>query len=163
LGVAYGTARSVTISVGETAKWMLTIGGRGFAGQTALDCSGAPTGANCTVTPSSLNVSSIYSSTLNVSVTTGVTSARATPVAPPSASLWVVALLACVILPIGGPSGKPGRFQKTLLFLLLLLLCACGDGGSDNSMAIRAGSYTINVTATSGSTTETVPLTLIVQ
>jgi hypothetical protein len=165
LGVAYGTKRSVTVSSGNTAKWTLTIGGGGFSGQTTLACSGAPTAANCTVTPSSLKVSSTYRSTLDVSVTTNGTLARSVPPATHSPWLWAVALFGCAVLPIGGRAWKPrSRFRRILPFFLLLLICACGGGGGESSStSTPAGAYTINVTATSGSTTETVPLTLIVQ
>jgi hypothetical protein len=60
------------------------------------------------------------------------------------------------------------KFLQRALLMLLLFLVSCGGGGSSvgshsNPNGTPAGTYTLSVTATSGSTTQAMPLTLIVQ
>ena len=81
--------------------------------------------------------------------------------------LWTMVALGMVVGPglrIVGP-----KFLQRALLMLLLSLVSCGGGGSSsvgsqsNPNGTPAGTYTLSVTATSGSTTQAMPLMLIVQ
>ena len=85
-----------------------------------------------------------------------------------------MAMLGIVILPGMRIGKRPMRRYLWLAPLTLcLLLASCGGGGNigsnnpggqqTNPNGTPAGTYTVNVTATSGSATQTIPLTLIVQ
>jgi len=68
-------------------------------------------------------------------------------------------------LPAPRQSRVPPAVAKTRLALrpLALALCACGGSGSNSSGGTPAGTYTLAITAKSGSVTQTLNLTLIVQ
>jgi hypothetical protein len=169
LGTAAGGASSATVTAGQTASYTLSIGGQGVSGTATVSCTGAPTGANCTV-PGSVTVSATSASTFTVSVST---TARSTAAITPNSSplkIWLgLAILGMILLP-GSATGA--RFNRRLIRILpialLLFVGACGgSGGSSgtqpNPTGTPAGKYTVTVTATSGSTTQSVPLTLTVQ
>jgi hypothetical protein len=173
LAVAPGGSASETVQAGGTAMYTLAIGGTGFSGVVTLSCTGAPTGANCSV-PATVNVSATSASNFTVNVTTTSRStAQLTPFRPfrtPWSWLWAVALVG-VILPARrlGKRSVLRQIQITPL-LLLLFVCSCG-GGSDSSGSgshsnpngTPAGTYTITVNASSHALSESIPITLIVQ
>lgn len=55
LGVASGSSNSATVTAGQAANYKLSIGGAGVSGMATLTCTGAPTGATCSL-PASVNV-----------------------------------------------------------------------------------------------------------
>jgi hypothetical protein len=66
-----------------------------------------------------------------------------------------------IVLPAGVSSKQLARrYPLWLLLFLLMFLCSCGGG---NSSATPAGTYTLTITAKLGSTSEQMPLTLLVQ
>ena len=84
------------------------------------------------------------------------------------ASWLPVAGLAFLGLGIGSRFSRRRRVLGGALFLalmtLLLLLPACGGhSSSSTTTGTPAGTYTINVSATSGSFSQTTPITLVVQ
>jgi hypothetical protein len=167
LGAPSGDSVSETIVAGQTASYTLAIGGAGMSGPASLSCAGAPRGANCSV-PASQSLSSTLPATFGVSVTT--TSSAMAALHPPSfwsvPWLWTMVALGMVVGPglrVVGP-----KFLQRALLMLLVLLVACGGGGSSvrsqsNPNGTPAGTYTLSVTATSGSTTQAMSLRLIVQ
>jgi len=166
LGVAPGSSGSATVSAGQTATYKLTIGGQGMSGTASLTCTGAPTGASCSV-PASVNVSGTTAATFNVSVTTTPRSSGL--LIPPGMNpnwMWATSLFALVLLPAGS-SRKRSRLRgswRTLPFLMLLLVCACGGGsGTPTQTGTPAGTYSLTVTANVGSTTQSTVLSLKVQ
>jgi hypothetical protein len=162
LGVAPGSSSSQTVSAGGTAKYTLAIGGQGVSGTATLTCSGAPSGATCTV-PASENVSGTSASTFPVSVTT--TARNSALLLRPHSGfgwMWAVGILSFLVLP-GSRRARRGKLHL-LPFALLLFLCSCGGGSSSSSSSgTPVGTYTITVTATMGSNQSSTPLTLIVQ
>ena len=173
LGLRATGSSSVTVAAESTANYTLSIGGAGISGHTSLTCTGAPTGADCSISPASLTVSATTPSSLKVSVTTtsrtmaALIRSRSTP-AP---WLWAVAVMGIVVLPGAGIRGRSLRKYLRLVPLgLLLLLCSCGGGSSSatsnqqtNPNGTPAGNYTLTVTAKSGSMTQSMGLTLTVQ
>lgn len=179
LNVANGAQNSATIAAGNTAQYMLTIGGAGFSGPVTLSCNGAPTGATCSVTPASLTVSATNTTALNVSVgTTSRSSAFLLRHVGLSPWLWAGVLFCLVGLSFS--KGKVKRFMAWALFATLVIV-GCGGGssstngggsnlasggsgnGSANPNGTPAGTYPLTVVANSGSASQSVPLTLIVQ
>jgi sugar lactone lactonase YvrE len=179
-----GAAVSVAAgaSTGNTSTITLTPAG-GFTGSVALTAALAsgPTGAVKpptfsfgTTTPVSITGAAPGTATLTISTTasstTSCTAANQTPRGIP----WFAgsgAVLACVFL-FGIPARRR-RWQSILGMLLLLAalgggLVACGGGGTSpcspaTTPGTTAGAYTITVTGTSGSLTETGTVTLTVQ
>lgn len=169
LGLASGSSASAAVTAGATATYALSIGGSGMAGAAALTCSGAPTGATCSI-PATVPLSATAASALNVSVST---TARSQVWLYPGGStpwLWALALLGCLALSKAVSIQPSQRLRWHFAPFLALTLCACGGGGSTsptptpaNPNGTPAGAYTIVVTAKSGATTQTQNLTLTVR
>lgn len=167
-GVASGGSSSATVTAGNTATYMLTIGGGGVGGQTSLACTGAPNGASCTVTPSSLNVSGASASSISVSVTTTAASAA---IVHTTRGAWMFAagILGFVLLPVSRKRSRYVRCLSVLPLAMVMMLAGCGGGGSGSVPPSQgggtpSGTYPLTVTATpTGGTPQTVKLTLIVQ
>jgi hypothetical protein len=165
-GIPSGGSSSETVSAGGTAKYALSIGGAGMGGQTSITCSGAPTGAACTVTPSSLNVSATSPSSIAVSVTTASSAA----VVHSQRVSWMLAegILGFALLPVSSKKRRM-RYLSALSLAMILMLSACGGGGGSGSIpsgggGTPSGTYPLTVTATpTGGTPQSVKLTLIVQ
>jgi hypothetical protein len=170
LGVPSGDSSSATIVAGQTATYTLSIGGAGLSGTASLSCTGSPAGANCSV-PASEPFSSTVPATFNLSVSTTsrTVGALRLPAFAPVAGLWVFALLGMVVHRGRRiPARSLRRYLPLTLLTLLLFLCSCGGGGNSgtpqaNPNGTPAGTYTLNVKATSNATVQTTSLTLIVQ
>jgi hypothetical protein len=167
LSTTPGSSSSVTVAPGATAKYSLSIGGAGLGGTASLTCSGAPTGANCSV-PASVAVTATSAATFNVTVSTTPTMAKFHSFGfRPVPWLWAVALMGFVVLP-KKEMLRHHSASLSLLFLsalLLLAICSCGGSGGGNSggTTTPAGSYTLIVTAQDGSTSQSTKLTLTVR
>jgi hypothetical protein len=171
LGVAPGGSASETVQAGGTAMYTLAIGGTGFSGTVALSCTGAPTGAQCSL-PGTTSVSATSASNFTVNITTTArTTAQLTPFRPfrtPSSWLWAVALLGIIL-----PTRRLGRRSvprgiRMVPLVLVLFICSCGGGSSSsgshsNQNGTRAGTYTITVNGSSHNLSQSIPITLIVQ
>lgn len=143
-----------------------------MSGTATVGCTGAPTGADCTFPGgTSVNVNAMQASPFTVQVTT---TSRTMAAALPNRTMpwrWMWPIAGFVLLPGSIARKRPGRRAVWVLpFLMLVLLCACGGGGSStggsgssNPNGTPAGTYKLTVTATLGSTQESIPLTLTVQ
>ena len=177
LSIANGASDSQTVAAGNTAKYLLSIGGSGFAGVASLSCTGAPADATCT-TPGTEAVSATQLMTFAVTVST---QARSNVVLVPQIErrwlpwLWALGVLGVLIFP---SLKRPHRVRAYLLSLLilLLLLSSCGGAGSTsssgvvppgtppkNSTGTPAGHYTLTIGATIGKTSQQIPIVLTVQ
>jgi hypothetical protein len=75
IGAASGASLSQTIAQGQTASYALALtGSAGFNGTVSLACSGAPQYAACTLSPTSVGVTSGSDEPFTVTVTTQTTS-----------------------------------------------------------------------------------------
>ncbi len=192
--VSAGSGGTSTVAAGKPAMYAVSVGGSGgFSGNVALSCSGAPTGATCAVSPTSVMVSGGTAATATVTVTTTARS----EVVPPTANRndrWtpgtygtprVVAIYAAFFATLFGLAAILGSRQRRrmvwapvaarVLLLAGLAMSGCGGGsngsGSNpsggNATGTPAGNYTITVTATAGSgataVSHTTNLTLVVQ
>jgi len=186
-GPAAGASPSQTVTAGQTATYMLQISANVGATVT-FSCSGAPTAATC---PAPAPVTLTANTPAAVSVTVSTTargvlapqSEPATRMQPPAAiqmlplSVLAVLLLIVTLLAAAQSPAARLRFARVALSACLVLMPimaatligGCGGGSSSTPpppppvTGTPAGTYTITVTATSGSTTATTPLTLIVQ
>jgi hypothetical protein len=163
LTIAAGSPSSATISAGAGATYMLSIGGNGMNGTASLTCTGAPAAATCTV-PSTTSVSATTASTFNAVVTT---TSRTQAALHPSAFwgatwAWGFALIGCVFLATA-PSRRSRIGYLGLLALFAPAFSSCGGQSGGTTVGTPPGTYTLVVTATSGSNTQTQNLTLVVQ
>ena len=174
LGLPSGGASSVTVTAGQTAGYTLSIGGAGMGGTATLTCTGAPTSANCMV-PANQAFSSTVPTTfgVNVSTTARTVGALHPPISSPAPWSWTfaAAMLGIAVLPRGrAPMRSARRYLRLAPLALLLLLASCGGGSiaggggtNPNPHGTPAGTYTLTVTATSGSAVQATSLTLVVR
>jgi uncharacterized repeat protein (TIGR03803 family) len=151
---------SATVSAGSTANYSISLTPSGGFNQTvSLSCTGAPTLAACTVSPSSVKLDGTNAKTVAVQVTTTASQAALNP--PPIyfplpainanqlllGFLWLLGFVLLAILI------RAFRCRIRLAFAIMILIClaaACGGGnGSHGSPGTPPGTYTLTVTATS--------------
>jgi hypothetical protein len=172
---------------GSAIATMHLSAAQGFTGSVSFSCSGLPAGASCSASPASFSFSGA-GGTQNISVTLSTTgSSAALPGAPfhrkplnRNAGLWswAAAPVFGLLLVAGRPNkrrtNKPPisrmRVVRGLLALSLLvmgtLLVSCGGGGGTShgpSGTTPPGTYSITVTATSGSTSRSAVVVLVVR
>lgn len=179
-----GGTTSVSVKAGQPANYNLQlVPAGGFTGNLVLTCTGAPQAATCTVSPSSLNVTGSAATPVTVSVTTTAQTqlAQAVDLRPivggqtgwrgPSLPLTG----AFLVLGLSGAAflfcarARPQWRAVALCGALLgaIGLTACGglkrtDWPSQPVVATPAGTYTLTVTAKSGTVSHTTALTLTV-
>ncbi len=160
-----------TVSAGQTAVYTVALTPQGglYGGSISLTCSAnVPSQASCNFTTSPVTIPSIspVTSTLNLTTTARpVTTAAAGSYAPIYA-LWL-GLPGIAFLGIGaGERNRRGKILALLLcvlFALLLLQPACSSKSPTTAVAgTPAGTYTITLTATSGSDSHNAVFTLAV-
>jgi uncharacterized repeat protein (TIGR03803 family) len=166
---------SLTITAGQsgTATFTVTPTG-GFTGAISLSCAITPTApsdpATCSV-PASVTISGSASQTTTLTVNTTAPNAA---INPGRRSFWTSvngAALACILL-----VGFPARRRRwscrlgmlALLFSVIGSSLGCGGGGNvggggSGGGGTTPGTYTITVTGTSGTLTQTGTVSLTVQ
>jgi hypothetical protein len=168
LGVPQGGTNTATVAAGQTASYTLSIGGSGMSGSASLTCTGAPTGATCSV-PATATVSSTATSNLQVSVTTTSRSLASSGTRGSSTyGYWAcgLVLFGIVLLPASWRKSNWRNLSVGAILSSLLLLSSCGGGSSKSSTnpnGTPAGTYNLTVTANLSSATESVTLQLTVQ
>jgi hypothetical protein len=161
---------TATVTAGQTASYSLSIGGAGMSGSATLACTGAPIGASCSV-PSTAAVSGTVASNVKVSVTT--TSRTTASVNPHGlirlGGIWAAMWIGIVLVPTPWKKRATKGMFLGALIVSLVLICSCGGGSSTstgqttNPNGTPAGTYSLVVTATLNSVTETMTLKLTVQ
>jgi hypothetical protein len=168
-GPASGGSLSATVKSGATATYSLILkGAPGFTGPVQVTCSGAPKFAVCTAQPTSVTIPASGSATVTISVTTSTsTTARLLDSTRPL--VWALLLLPALF-------GIRRRARMSVLAMCLALAgISCGGGGGSTSgggtnppppptaSTTPAGTYMLQASMAGGATTQSVPLTLIVQ
>jgi len=149
---------------GDTASYQVQLTPiPAYASPIGLSCSGQPAGAACNFTTSPVTLAGPGSSTLNLTTT-------ARPVTTPAASshlygIWLaVPGLTLLGAGVGGSRRRRrilGIFMFCALFAMLLLLPACSNTTTQAPVSgTPAGTYTITVTAASGSDSKSQFITL---
>jgi hypothetical protein len=171
-----GTA---TVKPGSTATYPLTFASSGgpFANQVNLMCTGAPALATCSFSPATIAAgSSSVTVTVSVSTTAAVASAsmlRRGHIPPTLAALMfqVPGFLMFGALSMGSKRRKIAWHYALLTLVIGLALFATACGGASTTTktvppvegSTAPGTYSLLVTASSGSMSHTMPLTLVVQ
>ena len=169
LTLASGSSASATVAAGATANYAFTVTPiAGFNQSIAFTCSGAPTAATCTASPTTLAFSGNTPATMAVQITTTARSAglRIPPAPGPERLLRLpslffaiaIALLVATLRIVRARTFVLPRLATLILLLAALMtITACGGGTSGappNSGSgipgTPAGSYTIKVIGTSG-------------
>ena len=161
LTVASGQSTTTTVSATAAA---------GFSGMVSFSCTGLPTNASCTFSPSSVSVSGTAAATTSLTVST---LAAATASAGEGALFAPGIVLACGLPLLGllgiAPLRRGGRLLMLVCALLICGGAAIGCGGNSSTPAqtsqskTPAGSYTFQVVAAAGASQSTANYTLIVQ
>jgi hypothetical protein len=170
---------SASVQPGATATYQLAFTSTGgpFANQVTLACAGAPTPGTCSISPAKIPAGS---SAAAVTVTVSTTSTAASLSQPHSGighsmlAAWIFqapGFLLLGVISLGSTRRKLG-WRYALLALMIglgLFAIACGGGSTTPTKTATPqtdttpGSYTIVVTANSGSLNHTLPLTLTVK
>jgi hypothetical protein len=175
---------TASIGAGETASYALAIRPvNGLAGNVTLACSGAPSGATCTVEPASVTLDGATLAQAKVRVATTGRAGALPPMIPPNeGARRVLPLLLMALLGLGTLAQKSLRVKEQLCasraaraglkpgatrlvlaaaMLALLLWASCGGGGMNfNSGGTPAGNFTLTITGTYANPTSTGPATL---
>lgn len=167
---ASGSPTSQTISAGQRATFSISLAAvGGFSGSASLTCSISPTVApppTCGLSSSSVQVGST-AQTVTVTVnTTGSTASRISPIGfPPAASplAWLAFMLGSGWLFLRNRTRLP-TLVAPLVVLAFASLVGCGGSGSPpHRMGTPSGTYSATITATSGSLSRNMILTVVVQ
>jgi len=169
IGLASGSQASQTVPAGQNAQFTLAIAPAGaFAGTVNLSCSVTPAATPAPTCSLSNSAVQLNGTALTVTVTIATT-------APKTAShsgfpfggapvVWTAMLLGTLL---------PWKQRRSLLMAIVAItlvggaLLGCGGGGSSSppptTPGTTAGTYTANITATSGSLSHTTTMTVVVQ
>ena len=131
---------SASVTAGQSASYTLSVTPvGGFNQQVALSCTGAPSEATCSVSPSSVTLDGADLAKPTVTVTTTADSLATRgrrPLPPPTtpAVPWVAwPFLLAVLASLASGRGRRVRFRLAVLAAAMCLIlgwAACGGGGS---------------------------------
>jgi hypothetical protein len=169
---ASGSPTSQTISAGKTASFSLAFAPMAsFTGTVNLSCAITPVvtpAPTCSLSSSSVQISGSGTQTVTVKVATTAATTGTAFFAnfPPAAKplTWSLMLLGSICLWVRSCKRLPALAAP---IVLLVFLFSAGCGGSSPSSHIipgtPAGTYTATITASSGSLSHNMPLTIVVQ
>ncbi len=166
LGLSSATG---TVSSGSSVTTTITITpAGGFNQAISLACSGAPQGATCTISPASITPSGSTAATATMTI--NAPSAMNRPWIPgsPRGTAALAFLGGGAFLSFALLRRRRGKIWWMQLGFALVLLGAtvftgCGGGSGGSGGNSGGGTYTLTVTGTSGSLTETATYSLTVQ
>jgi hypothetical protein len=165
--VVAGNATNITVGVTAVS---------GFNSVVTLTCTGLPALTTCSASPATLTPtgSTPVTSTLTISTTQRTSLPPRGLLRPPGPGwmarpgVWL--LWGLLLLALGGWAARKNRRQWNWAVLALAALwlasfAACGAGGNGyvNHTGTPAGTYTVSVTGTSGTLTQSATFTLTVQ
>jgi uncharacterized repeat protein (TIGR01451 family) len=164
-----------TVAAGLTAQYAVSLSpsGGAFPGQITLSCSALPTGANCAFTSNTVTFSggtSPASVGLNLTTTAQpVTTVASAGWRHPFYALWLM-VPGMALLGVGSGRGRRkktsrllGMLGLSLLFALTLLQPSCSGGTTLPAVSgTPSGTYSLTITATSGTFTQSQAFSLTV-
>ena len=160
---------SATVAAGNPATYNLSLtAANGFSGNISLACTGLPANATCAISPPSFAAASGSTTPFTVTVQTKATVSASLLQRFGLTSAFAAVL---VLLPISGRSRRSFACRTLLVLLLAVTPVFSGCGGSSSGgnpvtptpATVAPGSYTLQIVATSGTTTTTQAVTLMVQ
>lgn len=167
---ASGGSTTATVTPGQSADYSLNLTSTGSSsGAVQLSCSGAPSGATCSTTPSS---ATLDATPVPVAVTVTTTSASAAALLPLPAStpLWPWLAMTGFAVTLLCVPRRRWVLTASLGAALAIGLAACGGTAgpaptpSAAAAVTRPGTYQLKVTASAnGSPVASAPLTLTVK
>jgi hypothetical protein len=183
--VAPATTASMTVAPGATATYTISVApSGGFNQMIAFTCSGAPAMSTCTVTPSTLSLSGTAAGMVSVKVAT-IAASQVLPLERNDRrprTNWpkgiLLELLGTAMLAGWWLQRREQQMRWVPVLPMVALLCvgltltSCSSGGNGGaggggggSTGTQAGTYTLTVTGTVGSSalTHSTQLTLVVQ
>lgn len=165
------TPTQAQITAGSTTSYQLTVTpANGYTQVVTLTCTGAPTGATCTPSPTSVTMNGTSASNATYTVTTSAGFLAPGPWDAPQSPWWYallgLSLLALVwMLRRGLAPSRRRRWAITAalgLTLMSLAWLGCGSSSSSAGPKTPPGNYSLTLTATAGSTSHNVQVTLTV-
>jgi hypothetical protein len=166
------TPPPVTVPAGQSAQFNLSIVEKtGSSGTITFTCTGLPAGAACTFNPNSIPFTNGTNTTVNTQLTITTTPRTTAMLHEPGefSPIWAVSIFGLVL-------AMPRRRRRlaflTLSAALLLFLPACGGGGHSTTTTppttktqsgTPAGSYTVTINGSAGTTSKTTTVNLVVQ
>jgi hypothetical protein len=165
------TPSSQTVVAGNTASYSVFVNPSLIYGaNVSLTCASLPVGASCGFTPATLafNGAGSQSSTLNLTTTARPpTTVSSNGWSSPFYALWLMVPGVALFGLSGGKRRRSkllGLFLLWTMFALIVLLPACSKSKEQPVVTgTPAGSYPLQVTATSGSFTQSAGFSLTVQ
>jgi len=166
------------ISPGESSTATIAAeGANGFSDTVSLSCTVQPSPAHapqCSVIPSSITPGNSATATITTTAPTGAQTASSGSANPLFNALWLpIAGLTFAVIMISSPREGKARLLSVLFGSVLVagvvFQAACGGGGNSSGGGggggggTPPGTYTITVTATSGSLTHSTKVTMKVQ
>ena len=163
---------SQTITAGQQANFIISAApAHGFDQTVTWSCTGAPTGASCTVSPSSVSLDGSNPATVTVTLSTTARGALATPLLPRSAPLHLWATLLSVFFAalavlmtfcsLGRASWqRPGLAAAAGVLAVSLCTYSCGSYGNPSSGPPTLLSVGLNPTSVTGGSSSTGTVTL---
>ena len=184
-GPSSPAAATQTVTAGQPAIYSLSTTSIGnFSGTAAFSCTGLPPFAACSFAPSSVTLAAGATTPVTLTVRTGgTTTAALHPSGVRSSPATRITLVALGLPLLWIARRRASRLARAGLLSLSLaaislaglsltasaLLTGCSSSGSGSSpsrpapASTPAGTYTINVVATSASATVSTPITLVVR
>ena len=164
------TTSSRTVKAGIPATYTFDLqssAGNSLTTAVTFTCGTLPGGTSCSFSPSSIAAGET-SGTVTLTISTmaniecATTAQSRTPLEAPLLPVFAIALI-----PIAS-NRRRRALQLLLAFALLAAVSACGGGGSNGSKCTpvintQPGTYTVEVTASSGSVSHARSVTLVVQ
>ncbi len=177
-GMAVSGASSIVITSGQTATFALQLSSlAGSSGTVALTCAGLPRNTQCLLNPASIALTGLNSSSVTVSVATGVSS---TSLLRRDTSWRVAVPVLSLVLPLCWAGFRRRRSTWILLVIAAVGLGAVGCGVSSSAGSVGKGSsggsggsgaqnqtpfgtYPITITGTLSNITHSVQVNVTVQ
>lgn len=164
----------LTVTAGSSVSTPISLSPNDGFNQTAtLTCAGAPREATCSISPASVTLDGANPATATLTVkTTAHSFAQVLPWAKPSVmgKQWILAWMALLVglavlitLEARRSTARPRHgLVLAATFLLVVFWAACGGENTKVERGTPAGTFPLTITATSGSFTQSTPVTLTV-
>ena len=168
IGIASGGSNSATVNAGSSALYNLAATGTNFTGLVTLTYSGLPSATACSLSPNTLAVSGSNAVPFTMTISTTARSSSTGIIRGPGIFPLNRPAQAAVLClgSLGLMLSLQRRRRLSIAFFLLSTVGVVGCGRASKTSSIQgtpAGTYTIVLTATSGSISHSTNLTMTVR